>query len=125
MSNRSSRIQINVAVSLLLAQGIYGLVFCWIANTWGPSLLCVAAIVAGIGVAMRAWWSRPLVIAVALLLIVPLITAIWRAARAGVFRDRAWPETLLIVLPGVVFTWLACFCCYVVLVVLRRPRART
>jgi hypothetical protein len=111
MSNRFSRIQINVAVSLLLAQGIYGLVFCWIENTWGASLLCVAAIVAGIGVAMHVWWSRPLVIAVALLLTAPLIVAIWRAAMAGVFRDQAWPETLLIVLPGFVLTLLACFCC--------------
>ena len=127
MSGNSNRARFNVllASAVLFAQGLYGLLCCWLTNVWMPSLLSIAAIVAGVGLMLRRQWSRPLVIVIALLLIVPLLWANWRAFSAGVFQNRGPSEVLLMLLPGMFFAALAVYCCYVAIVYLRKSQLRT
>jgi hypothetical protein len=113
MPRTTSRVLTLVAAGLMLAQGVYGLVACWLERYWGPTPFCVAAVVSAIGLAYRRWWSRPLVIALVLLLLVPALWKVWRATTGGVFRDRQASEVCLILLPGLVYIGLAMFCVYV------------
>jgi len=43
----------SFAAALLIAQGIYGLVSCWLENDWDSALWCGVAIFAGLGLAGR------------------------------------------------------------------------
>jgi len=71
ISDIKSRVFILSAAALLLIQGIYGIVECWFESDWASALFCIAAINAGLGLAFRAWWSRPIVLALVLLLLIP------------------------------------------------------
>jgi hypothetical protein len=102
-----------IAAALLLAQGIYGLVTCWLGSNWEPALLCVITIASALGLAYRRWWSRPVTVAVALLLLVPGLWAAWRATAAGVFHNRHAIEIFLMILPGLLYVCLTMFCVYV------------
>jgi hypothetical protein len=115
LSPTKSRVLILVAAALLLAQGIYGLLACWLESHWGSAQFCVVAIIAGFGVAYRRWWSRPLVVALMLLLLIPGIWFGWRTAAAGVFRNRQAFDICLLLLPGVGYLGLSIFCAYVAL----------
>ena len=110
-----SRVLILSAATLLLIQGVYGLVACWFEGSWGPALFCVIAIVAGIGLAARRRWSRPVVVALALLLMISGGWFVWRVAAAGVFRNRHALEISLMLLPGLTYLGLSVFCAYVAL----------
>jgi hypothetical protein len=102
-----------IAATLLFVQCIYGLVACWLANNWGPALFCFVTIACGAGLAFQRWWSRPVTAAVALLLLVPWLWAVWHAAAAGVFHNRRGIEMILMILPGLLYAGLAVFCVYV------------
>jgi hypothetical protein len=108
-----SRVLILIAAALLLTQGVYGLVACWRENNWWPAPYCLAAIIAGLGIASRRWWSKPLVVALVLLLLIPGIWIAWRATTSGVFHNRYAFEIFLMVLPGLAYLGLAAFCAYV------------
>jgi len=99
-----------LAAALLLAQGIYGLVNCWLESSWDPALFCVVAIVSGFGLAYRRWWSRPATVALALLVFVPGIWVGWRTAEAGVYRNRNTYEIFLMAMPGLLYLGLTIFC---------------
>jgi hypothetical protein len=115
------------AAALLLAQGIYGLVNCWLESSWGPAVFCVVAIVSGIGLAHRRWWSRPATVAVVLLVFVPGIWVGWRTTEAGVYRNRSAYEISIMAMPGLLYLGLAIFCVYVAMryVPGRTRRAKT
>jgi membrane associated rhomboid family serine protease len=108
-----SRVLTLVAAALLLTQGIYGLVACWLESNWGSAQFCVVAIIAGLGVAYRRWWSRPLVVALVLLLLSAGIWFGWRTAAAGLFRNRKVIDISLMLLPAVGYLGLSIFCAYV------------
>jgi hypothetical protein len=116
-----------IAAALLLAQGIYGLVVCWLGSNWEPALFCIVTMASGLGLAYRRWWSRPVTVAVALLLLVPGLWAAWRATAAGVFHNRHAIEILLMILPGLLYAGLTVFCVYVAIryVPGRNRRAQT
>jgi hypothetical protein len=118
---------IYFAAALLLAQGIYGLVNCWLESVWGPALFCVVAIISGFGLAYRRWWSRPATVALALLVFVPGIWVGWRTAQAGVYHNRHAYEISLMAMPGLLYMGLTIFCVYVALryVPGRTGRAKT
>jgi hypothetical protein len=101
------------AGALLLAQGIYGLVGCWLEDYWGPGLFCVGALIAGLGLAYRRWWSRPVTVGLALLAIVPVIWTGWHTLKAGRYTDRNPYEIFAMVTPGVLYLMTALFCVYV------------
>lgn len=108
-----SHVFIRLAAALLFAQGIYGLVSCWLESSWGPVLFCIVAIVSGFGVAYRRWWSRPATVALALLVFAPGIWVGWRIVEGGVFRNRHAYEISRMVMPGLLYLGLAIFCVYV------------
>lgn len=108
-----SRVLILVAAALLLTQGVFGLVACWLASEWGPALFCIAAIIAGLGLACRRWWSRPIVLALVLLLLIPGIRTAWHVANSGLFHNRDTSEIVLMILPGLAYLGLSAFCAYV------------
>jgi hypothetical protein len=101
------------AAAVLLAQGAYGLFECWLESDWGPTLFCIAAIIAGLGVACRVWWSRPIVLALVLLLLIPSIRTGWHVTNSGLFRDRHAFEIFLMLLTGLAYVGLWAFCAYV------------
>jgi hypothetical protein len=103
----------RLAAALLLVQGIYGLVSCWLEDNWGPALFCVGALIAGLGLAYRRWWSRPITIALAILVMVPAIWAGWSTLKAGRYTDRNPYEIFAMVAPGVLYLMIALFCVYV------------
>ena len=113
MLRTKSRVPTLIAAGLMLTQGVYGLVACWLEGYWVPLPFCVAAVVSAFGLVYRRWWSRPLVIALVLLLLVPALWKVWRAITGGVFRDRHALEVCLILLPGLVYIGLSIFCVYV------------
>ena len=113
ISLTKSGVLVMSAAVLLLTQGVYGLVQCWLERNWGPVLFCIAAIIAGFGLACRRWWSRPIVLALVLLLLIPSIRTAWRATTSGLFRDRHALEIFLMVLPGLAYLGLSAFCVYV------------
>jgi len=102
-----------VATALLVGQGIYGLVMCWLEHSWGPALFCVVAIISGLGLAYRRWWSRPAIVALALLLLIPGIWVGWHTITAGLYRNRHSYEIFLMVMPALVYFGLTMFCVYV------------
>jgi hypothetical protein len=122
-----SHVFIRLAAALLLAQGIYGLVSCWLESSWGPALFCIVAIVSGFGLAYRRWWSRPATVALALLVLVSGIWIGWRTAETGVYRNRHAYEISLMVMPGLLYLGLTIFCVYVAIryVPGRTRRAKT
>jgi hypothetical protein len=101
------------AAALLLAQGVHGLVECWLESDWGPTLFCIAAIIAGFGLAYRVWWSRPIVAALVFLLLIPSIRTGWHVANSGLFHNRGAFEIFLMILPGLAYLGLSAFCAYV------------
>jgi hypothetical protein len=116
-----------IAAALLLAQGFYGLVACWLGSNWEPALFCFVTIASGLGLAYRRWWSRPVTVAVALLLLVPGLWAAWRATATGVFHNRHAIQIFLMILPGLLYAGLMVFCVYVAIryVPGRNRRAQT
>ncbi len=115
---------ILAATALLLAQGVDGLLECWLEDYWGPTLFCVAAIIGGLGLVYRAWWSRPIIIALVLLLFLAGIVTGWRLADSTLFRNRHAVEIVLMLLPGLVYLGLSAFCAYVAVVHVPTRRRR-
>ena len=108
-----SRALIWAAVALLIIQGVFGLATCWLSGYWAPAPFSVLVIVAGIGVALGYWWSKFLVLALVLLLLLPYMLVQWHAVNSGLFRDRHGLEVFLMLVPGLVFFAGGIFCAYV------------
>ena len=113
ISRTRLRILTLSAAALLLAQGVYGLVECWVESTWGPTLVCIASIIAGFGLAYRMWWSRSIVAALVLLALLPSIRTGWHVKNSGLFHNRGALEIFLMLSPGLAYLGLSVFCAYV------------
>lgn len=108
-----SRALTMIAAALMLAQGVYGIVMCWLENYWTPVLFCVAAIVSGFALASRCWWSKLLVVTLMLLVFVPGLWIGWRAVAGGLFHGHSAMEICLMLFPGLAYLGLSLFCAYV------------
>jgi hypothetical protein len=85
----------------------------------------VASIVAAAGVGLRQRWSRPLVLLLAVLFVGTWLYYLWRAVAGGFFHGWLLLKVVISLLPGLFFSSIAAFCCYVVVVRLRRSQGQT
>jgi hypothetical protein len=108
----SRRLRRPLAVLLLLAYAIYGLVEAFEYQLWWLALVPVAALAAGIGVALRARWGTLTTYAISILFVMYWLWGVITAALGGVFQSRPPLQAGLMLVPGIAFGLLAGFCCY-------------
>ena len=79
---------------------------------WWLALIPVAALIAAIGVALKARWGTFVTYAMSALFVIYWSWGVIRAARVGVFQSRPPLEAALSLIPGIAFGLLAGFCSY-------------
>ena len=112
LSRRSAAFRRPLAVLLLFAYGLYGLVDTFEFRLWWLALLTVAVLVAAIGVALKARWGSLVTYAISALFVIYWLWGVITAARVGYFQSRPPLEAALSLVPGIAFGLLAGFCCY-------------
>ena len=125
MPSRVAAAQIWTTVVVLGGYGAWRLTNCWYAHAWVPAIGPAASIAAAVGVALRKWWSRPLVLLLALLFVGTWLYYTWLATTAGFYRGWPLRNVVISLLPGLFFSSIAVFCCYVVAVRLRPSQRQT
>jgi len=123
--SRVAAAQIWTTVVVLGGYGAWGLTNSWYAHAWVPAIGAAASIAAAVGVALRQWWSRPLVLLLGLLFVGAWLYYTWLANAAGFYRGWPLHNVVISLLPGLFFSGIAMFCCYVVAVRLRPSQGRT
>ena len=112
LSRRSAACRRPLAVLLLLAYALYGVVDAFELQLWWLALVPVTALIAAIGVALKARWGALVTYAISALFVIYWLWGIITAARVGVFQSVPPLEAALTLVPGVAFGLLAGFCCY-------------
>jgi hypothetical protein len=125
MPHRVAAAQIWLTVAALGGYGVWGLIHSWHAYSWVTAIGSAASIAAAVGVALRKQWSRPLVLLLAALFVGTWLLSVWLVSSAGYYRGCAMREVVISVLPGLFFSSIAVFCCYVVAVRLRSSQGQT
>jgi hypothetical protein len=125
MPSRVATAQIWTTVIILSGYGLWGLMSCWQTHAWVSAIGPVASIVAAVGVALRKLWCRPLVLLLALFFVGTWIYYMWHASVTGFYHGWPLRNVVISFLPGLFFSSVAMFCCYVVAVRLRPSHGQT
>jgi hypothetical protein len=123
--SRVAAAQIWTTVIVLSGYGVWGLMNCWHAHVWVLGIGSAASIAAAAGVALRKSWSRPLVLLLAMFSVGTWLYHMWLVSAAGFYRGWPLRNVVISVLPGLLFSSIAVFCCCVVAVRLRPSHGQT
>jgi hypothetical protein len=113
LSRRCAAWRLPLAVVLLLTYGIYGVVDAIGYRVWWLALAPLVAVVAAVGVGLRARWGTLLTYALSALFALYWTWGVVTVARSGAFFSRSPLLGALTLVPGLAFGLLAGFCCYV------------
>jgi hypothetical protein len=125
MPNRVAAAHIWLFVVALVGYGTWGLIHSWHVHSWVTAIGSCASIAAAVGVALRKRWSRPLVFLLAALFVGTWLLSVWFVSSGGYYRGCAVRDVVILVLPGLLLSGIAIFCCYVVAVRLRSSQGQT
>lgn len=112
LSRRSAAFRRPLAVLLLLAYAVYGLVDTFEFQLGWLAIVPVVALIAAIGVALKVRWGTLVTYAISALFVIYWLWGVITAARVGFFQSRPPLEAALSLVPGIAFGLLAGFCSY-------------
>jgi len=112
LSHDLAKWRVPIAVLSLLTYGVYGIVDAFGYRLWWFGLVPFAALIAAVGVGLRARWGTLVTYAISILFALYWSWGIFMAANGGYFETRPALEGALSFVPGIAFLLLAGFCCY-------------
>lgn len=104
--------RVPIAVVILVTYGIYGIVDAFGYRLWWFGLVPFVALIAAVGVSLRARWGTLVTYAKSVLFALYWSWGIFTAVNDGYFDSRPALEGALSFVPGIAFLLLAGFCCY-------------